>query len=196
MNETSKALAMRRRRGDFARYLHGKGIDIGAGPDPLRVPRGSVTRWDTAQGDAQYMAGIADESFDFVYSSHCLEHLRSVQEASRNWARILRPGGYLYLVVPDFELYEKRAWPPRFNQTHRHTFSLEFTREHVGRSNHWHVYEDLAPVVGRLGIRILARILEADGYDYAEAWNVDQTRRPATLAQICVIGIKRKEAKP
>jgi len=51
--ETSKSLPHMSARGDFVKYLHGNGIDIGSGDDPLSVPLGNVTTWDTDQGDAQ-----------------------------------------------------------------------------------------------------------------------------------------------
>ena len=101
MNETSKSQPFRQQRGDFQKYLRGSGIDIGAGPDPLLIPDGRVRAWDLADGDAQLMAGVADATYDFVYSSHCLEHMRDVEESLRNWVRILKPGGFLYVVVPD-----------------------------------------------------------------------------------------------
>ena len=59
MNETSKCYDLRKRRGDFDTFLTGKGIDIGCGPDPLRVVNGTVDRWDMENGDAQILAGVA-----------------------------------------------------------------------------------------------------------------------------------------
>ena len=93
MRETGKCSQMRLRRGDFDRYLIGSGIDIGAGGDLLKITNGTVKRWDKSEGDAQLMEGVKDESFDFVYSSHCLEHMKDVEIALRNWIRILKPGG-------------------------------------------------------------------------------------------------------
>src|ERR1700746_1334791 len=109
--ETSKCYPRRRERGDFKRYLTGEGIDVGCGDDPLRIEEGSVRGYDRLDGDALYMTGVPGEGYDFVYSSHCLEHMRDVKLALTNWLRILKPGGILYVVVPDFELYEKRRWP-------------------------------------------------------------------------------------
>jgi len=125
MRETSKCHDMRLARGDFQNYLRGDGIDIGAGDDALRVPSGTVRPWDQPDGDAQLLAGISADCFDFVYSSHCLEHMRGVPEALENWIRVLRPGGWLYVVVPDYLLYEKMTWPSPFNSDHpteKHTF--------------------------------------------------------------------------
>ena len=68
-------------------------------------------------GDAQNLKGIDDESLDFVYSSHCLEHMVDVRIALLNWFRVVRKGGYLILYIPHRDLYEKQdKLPSRFNK--------------------------------------------------------------------------------
>lgn len=53
--------------------------------------------------DARHLA-FSDESFDLVYACHVLEHFpfRSLPEVLREWRRVIQPGGYLRLSVPDF----------------------------------------------------------------------------------------------
>ncbi|MFN0243998.1 MAG: methyltransferase domain-containing protein [Planctomycetota bacterium] len=192
MGATTAAREFRLRNGDFARYLRGSGIDIGAGDDHLSVPDGVVLAWDHAQGDAQTMDGVAAASFDFVYSSHCLEHLHDPLRALERWCQILRPGGFLYLVVPDWRLYEKEQWPSRFNSTHRHTFSLDVERDTLGRSGHLNICSEILPLLARCGLEPLAVRLEDEGYDHDLPSSVDQTLNDA-LAQICVIARKEPE---
>lgn len=43
---------------------------------------------------------VPDESEDFVVSSHVLEHTTDVARTLLDWFRVVRPGGYLYIVVP------------------------------------------------------------------------------------------------
>jgi SAM-dependent methyltransferase len=43
---------------------------------------------------------VPDRSEDFVLSSHVLEHLPNVIGAFLEWDRIVRPGGYVFLIVP------------------------------------------------------------------------------------------------
>jgi SAM-dependent methyltransferase len=183
-NETSKSCAVRTRLGDFEKYLRGQGVDIGAGDDLLKVPSGSVTSWDQPQGNATFMSGVPDHTFDFVYSSHCLEHIGDVSQALENWMRITKPGGYLYIVVPDYKLYEKCRWPSSYNGDHKSSFSLHLTREEVRRGNHYHIFRDLMPLVART-IFVEAR-LEDEGFDYSMSDDVDQTRGHA-LCQICLV---------
>jgi len=46
---------------------------------------------------------IATESYDFVLSSHALEHVANPIRALREWNRVLKIGGILVLVVPHRE---------------------------------------------------------------------------------------------
>ena len=80
------------------------------------------------------MEGVEDESFDFVHSSHCLEHLVEPQEGLANWFRILRPGGHLVITVPDEDLYEQGVFPSTFNSDHKWTFSVFKTHSWSKRS--------------------------------------------------------------
>lgn len=128
--EQSKAARRRYLDGAFhSRFFVGEGIDIGGGPDPLSqyaglFPRMSAVRnWDLADGDAQLMAGVANDSIDFVHSSHCLEHMVDPREALSNWLRIVKPGGYLVITIPDEDMYEQGYWPSQYNWDHKWTFT-------------------------------------------------------------------------
>lgn len=123
-NETTKAEARRRREGMYAKYLVGNGIDIGCGDDPI-LP--DCRRWDLEDGDAQVLDGVPAESFDWVYSSNCLEHMRNPEQALVCWWRVLRPGGYLVFTVPDEDLYEMGIFPSAFNTDHKFTYTISKT---------------------------------------------------------------------
>lgn len=130
MSGTSKSIFGKLRDSRYAtRYLVGSGIDIGSGPDPLSqfyefFPMMQCRGWDLADGDAQYLASIPDDSLDFVHSSHCLEHMVDPAIALRNWIRVLKPGGHLICLIPDEDMYEQGVWPSTFNDDHKHTFTI------------------------------------------------------------------------
>lgn len=124
-DELSKA--QRRRGNSFDQYFQGSGIDIGAGRDGLSKWVPSCRDWDQADGDAQFMESVPDDTYDFVHSSHCLEHMVDAYEALSNWYRILKPGGHMVVIVPDWDLYEHRLWPSRFNGDHKHRFTMDET---------------------------------------------------------------------
>lgn len=121
--ETAKAMPRRLREGWFEKYCVGRGLDIGYGGDLLC---GNCIGWDREHGDAQMLAGVKKESFDFVYSSHTLEHVRDASAAIGNWYRAVKPGGYLILFVPDRDRYEKKlTLPSRWNPDHKRYFLLD-----------------------------------------------------------------------
>ncbi len=122
--ETSKCYDMRLSKGYFDKYLKGNGIDIGGGDDPLVIPNGTVFCYDKEQGNAQTLSNIEDDIYDFVYSSHCLEHMSDLCMALDNWIRICKPGGYIYIVLPHEVYYEKKSWPSLWNADHKWSFTL------------------------------------------------------------------------
>jgi predicted SAM-dependent methyltransferase len=189
-NETKKSFAHRFSRGDFEMWFNGRGLDVGAGNDPLAAPYAHVEAFDLQQGDAQFLKKIKDSRYDFVYSSHSLEHMRDLRVAIRNWCRVLKPGGILYIVVPDWDLYEHGIWPSTKNSDHKHSFSLRVTQKELGRNSHWSIYEDIAPVLSENGLELQYVELEDQGYNYEITDpKIDQTHDLA-LAQICFISKK------
>ncbi len=51
--------------------------------------------------DATNLSFAADESMDFVCSSHLLEHLANPLKAITDWKRVIKKGGIIYAGVPD-----------------------------------------------------------------------------------------------
>ncbi len=63
-------------------------------------PDGHQTLGKTIIADATDLSSLADNSYDFVLSSHNLEHVANPVKALKEWQRITRPGGGLILVLP------------------------------------------------------------------------------------------------
>jgi SAM-dependent methyltransferase len=131
MKECSKSIARRLSEPDFVnRFFVGRGLDIGGAPDPLGLYQElfcrmeDVRTWDLVDGNAQFLEGVPDEEYDFVHSSHCLEHLHEPLVGFGNWFRVLRPGGHLVITVPDEDLYEQGRFPSTFNKDHKWTFTI------------------------------------------------------------------------
>lgn len=113
MVETYKALDRRVREGFFERYMQGSGVDVGCGTDPVTA---DCATWDRPN-DAHKLEG---GPYDWVYSSHCLEHLERPDIAIQSWWSCLKPGGRLILSLPHRDLYEKRkTLPSRWNGEHK-----------------------------------------------------------------------------
>jgi SAM-dependent methyltransferase len=193
MKECTKAFARRSHDINFsARYFVGDGIDIGGAPDPLSIyaqffPRmGQVRIWDRGDGDAQFLAGVPDEHFDFVHSSHCLEHLVDPATGLQNWFRIVRPGGHLVVIVPDEDLYEQGVFPSTYNTDHKWTFTIAKRRSWSGKSC------NVVELIAALGEAADLRKLECLDATYLYGLpRFDQTGTPIGEAGIELVVRKR-----
>lgn len=122
MDEAKKTNAL---RGEafIKRYLSGTVIDIGAGKD---LVCDNAERFDRDDGDANVISRFRPiNHYDAVHSSHCLEHMHDPRAALKEWWLLLKPGGYMVVVVPDEDLYEQGIWPSMFNRDHKTTFRLD-----------------------------------------------------------------------
>lgn len=143
----------------FERYLSGKVLDIGAGDD-LVCP--SAERFDVEDGDANNITLYkSNESYDAIHSSHCLEHMIDPRNALSEWWKLLKPGGYLILVVPDEDLYEQGIWPSFFNSDHKNTFTLNKQKSWSPVS--WNVLE---LVEGLDCVEVISAEVQDKYYDY------------------------------
>lgn len=58
------------------------------------------------------LSAIADQTYDFVFSSHSLEHHANPIKALKEWQRVTRPHGGLILVLPDYaRTFDHRRQP-------------------------------------------------------------------------------------
>ncbi len=97
--------------GDKAtRWLAGTGVEIGAfktpidGIQPIYVDKFREFAGERCLADYYGEAcalPFRSNSLDYVASSHVLEHVSNPVEAVCEWYRVLRPGGIMYVVVPD-----------------------------------------------------------------------------------------------
>lgn len=142
-NECSKSISRRLYNSAFStKYFKGIGVDIGAGTDSLGNSDGlgkyiqqfplitSCKGWDIEDGDANFMKEVKDNTFDFVHSSHCLEHMNDPFVSLENWVRITKPKGYIITTLPDEDLYEQSTgvkdgkFYSNFNGDHKKTFTI------------------------------------------------------------------------
>jgi SAM-dependent methyltransferase len=113
-------------RGAFRHYLAGNGIEIGALNMPLdlsglpvtgiryvdRLPEDELSRRYPELGglnlthvdiidDGEILSSVHDESLDFVIGNHFIEHARNPMGTIVNLLSKLKPGGLVYMAVPD-----------------------------------------------------------------------------------------------
>lgn len=57
---------------------------------------------------------------DYIFSSHCLEHIPDWVSVMDYWYSVLKPGGVLFLYLPH---YNQEYWRPWNNLKHLHSFN-------------------------------------------------------------------------
>jgi hypothetical protein len=83
-----------------------------------------------------------------------------VPTALSEWWSLVKPGGYLVLIVPDKDMYEQGVWPSIFNADHKARFTLN------DASGLAHTYNIAQLVADLPDARIIGARLRDDGYDY------------------------------
>lgn len=114
-------------------YTRGRGLDLGCGPyKPFPHFIGIDSNKDAElfnipasarnlTGECNKLDLFGDESMDFVFSSHLLEHIEDFEAALRDWWRVVKNDGYLILYLPHKDLYPNIGTPGA-NEDHKHDF--------------------------------------------------------------------------
>ena len=51
--------------------------------------------------DATNISSVKDKTYDFIFSSHCLEHIANPLKAVKEWIRIVKDNGFIIIIVPE-----------------------------------------------------------------------------------------------
>ena len=109
----------------FAMHVcKGKGYDIGFGKEEWKLP--NAIGIDRNLNNSYHADSLPDEQVDFIYSSHCLEHVDDWVTTLKYWISKLKKGGVLFLYLPDFS---QTYWRPWHNPKHKHCFTSEIVYE-------------------------------------------------------------------
>lgn len=126
-------------------YCDGDGIDIGGGTSPFS---GADLIENEKDQNAYCLDRYDDLSLDYVFSSHCLEHLEDWQRALTLWISKIKPGGTLFLYLPHQSM---ALWKPK---------GLWVGREHKWSPS----VKILLPFLRELNMDILDAQFDKDAY--------------------------------
>lgn len=126
----------------FAQYFCiGKGYDIGcmkvdwAYPGSIPIDLDFDDPWDANN--------LPEGEVDYIFSSHCLEHVCDWTETLLYWTEKIRSGGVLFLYLPH---YDQKYWRPWNNRKHKHVFTpniiVDFMKDN-GYNDIFHSERDL-----------------------------------------------------
>lgn len=123
-SDSNKSYRQSLRRQIASSYLNGNGIEIGALHSPLEVPSNVNVKYldrmkvvDLRQqyrelenhdlvnvdiiDDGEKLQTIKNDSVDFIIANHMIEHCQDPLGTIKNYLRVLRPNGVIYMAVPD-----------------------------------------------------------------------------------------------
>lgn len=104
-------------------YCKGIGYDIGFCKEEWKFPE--AIGIDLSLDNGFHADNLPDDEVDYIYSSHCLEHVDNWVNTLELWISKLKKGGILFLYLPDFsQLY----WRPWHNRKHKHCFNIEIIK--------------------------------------------------------------------
>jgi len=104
----------------------GKGLDIGCGKEDWALP-GSIPI-DIEFADKWDATHLPDYKHDYIFSSHCLEHLTDWVKVLDYWATRIKRNGVLFLYLPD---YSQEYWRPWNNTKHVNILKPEYLRDYL-----------------------------------------------------------------
>jgi len=104
----------------------GNGLDIGCNRQEWAFPNARMI--DLTIDDPYDATHLPDGQFDYIFSSHCLEHLNDWVGVLDYWVSKIKSGGTLFLYLPDYSQTYWRCWN---NRKHVNAFKPEFIRDYM-----------------------------------------------------------------
>jgi len=104
----------------------GSGYDIGCGRLDWSLP-GAIPI-DPVIDEEWHANKLPLSKVDYIFSSHCLEHIPDWVTTMDYWRDHLNPNGVLFLYLPDFS---QEYWRPWNNRKHLHVFTPDIIRSYM-----------------------------------------------------------------
>tara|TARA_R100001377_G_scaffold61520_1_gene37484 strand:- start:774 stop:1280 length:507 start_codon:yes stop_codon:yes gene_type:complete len=100
------------------------GVDVGFRKEEWKFPGAIGADIDDPRN--LYHAGLLPSELDYIYSSHCLEHLEDWVGTLEYWSTRLKSGGILFLYLPH---RDQEYWLPWNNRKHLHVLDAEMIKD-------------------------------------------------------------------
>jgi hypothetical protein len=105
-------------------FCKGSGYDIGYCKDEWKFP--NAIGIDSSLNNGYDADNLPDNLVDYIYSSHCLEHVTNWSNTLEYWISKLKNNAILFLYLPDFS---QKYWRPWNNKKHNHCLTPEILKE-------------------------------------------------------------------
>jgi predicted SAM-dependent methyltransferase len=120
----------------YAKYFcKGVGVDVGCMKKEWAYP-GSIPV-DISFNDGYHALNLPQKNLDYIFSSHCLEHLNNWVEVLNYWYDCLKTDGILFLYLPD---YKQEYWRPWNNTKHKNIIKPRFLKDWMKEKKFFKVF--------------------------------------------------------
>lgn len=120
----------------YAKHVcKGIGYDIGCCKEEWMFP-GAIPI-DLDFPDEWHANNLPDGQVDYIFSSHCLEHVTDWVRTLDYWTEHLKPWGTLFLYLPH---KDQKYWRPWNNTKHNHMFVPEDILMYLEDNNYQNIF--------------------------------------------------------
>jgi predicted SAM-dependent methyltransferase len=120
----------------FAKHIcKGNGVDVGCNRIEWSFPGSSPV--DPVINEYNAL-NFPQENLDYIFSSHCLEHLNDWVSVMDYWYDKLKQGGTIFLYLPD---YSQEYWRPWNNRKHLNIFTPEIIYDYMENKGYKNIFK-------------------------------------------------------
>lgn len=105
------------------KFCKGKGYDIGFCKEEWKLP--GAIGIDENLEDNFNANNLPEDNVDYIFSSHCLEHVTDWVTTLEYWLSVIKSNGILFLYLPDLS---QNYWRPWHNRKHKHCFTPQIIK--------------------------------------------------------------------
>lgn len=113
----------------------GHGVDIGCNRPEWAFPGAKLV--DPVLNPEYSATNFPYKDLDYIFSSHCLEHLEDWVDVLDYWTMKLVPGGTLFLYLPD---YSQKYWRPWNNRKHLNIFTPQIIVDYLEHNKYTNIF--------------------------------------------------------
>lgn len=113
----------------------GYGVDIGAGCREWTLPGANPI--DPKITPDYNAMNLPANDYEFIFSSHCLEHIDRWVDVLDYWYECLRDGGILFLYLPH---PSQKYWRPYNNRKHLHILPPLYIEEYCRKKGYKKIF--------------------------------------------------------
>jgi len=120
----------------YAKYVcKGYGVDVGCSKPEWAFPGANLVDPSINEYNA---LNFPYKNLDYIFSSHCLEHIPNWVDVMDYWYNKLKPRGVLFLYLPD---YSQEYWRPWNNKKHLNIFTPNILKDYMLHKGYINIFK-------------------------------------------------------